>query len=118
MSSCTGIKSGNPLNSWRRRGYHGCVFHSGATNTILTALHWIFASVAHGVHGVFARFSSCKYGSRLLQNEIHISWQLQGLLRCFFSYELAENTTRKASFKVCEELLCPVFDSKKKLICV
>ena len=32
----------------------------------------------------------------------------------FISYEMSENTTRKAGFKVCEESLDPVFNSEKK----
>ena len=46
-------------------------------------------------------------------NEIHISWEPPGLLQCFFSCEMAENTPRNALFKVCEGLLLPVFNSER-----
>ena len=68
---------------------------------------------------ILVRTSHAHFQNRLtLQTgrlcRLSLSWEPTKPSTVFFRCEMSGNTARKAGFKVCGEMLCPVYNSKKK----
>lgn len=62
------LASGSGEEICSRSGYHGCVFHIGATRTTVALSHWIFANVANSGH-----HRRLAYPQTLLQSSVKAS---------------------------------------------